>query len=193
MPPCTYPTLIVGRLPTFTLSVTTSSAVMFSNLHNTCAPTLNNCPYSAFDPRSQVTSHLTSTFLMTTHTPLMTNAIASQSRLWVMNSTPSCTAPTLPPPLTPPSSALPALFADMTSELGPHSPHSNKPLFSSALPPQSSFANTTKHRLTLLSPCFSSTHFNPTLKHQPSASPGPVPSLPSFLASHPSEDTQCQV
>ena len=40
MPLCTYPTLIVGRLSTFTLSVTTSGAATSSNLHNTCAPTL---------------------------------------------------------------------------------------------------------------------------------------------------------
>ena len=51
---------------------------------------------------------------MTTHTPPMTNAIgppAFPSRTWVMNSTPSYTAPTRPPSLTQPSSAVPALFA----------------------------------------------------------------------------------
>ena len=166
------------------------------NLHNTCAPTLTNCPSSTFEPRPHVTFHLTSSQPMTTHTPLMTNVIvplASLSRSWVMNSTPSYTAPTLPPSLTPPSSALSALFADMTSALDPHTPFSNKLLFSSDLPPVSSFANRRKHGLTLPPLCAKQicslqSHFK-VLKHQPSASPRPIPSLPSSLDSPPSEDT----
>ena len=98
MTPCTYPTLIVGRFPTFTLPVTTSSAVIFSNLQNTFAPTLTNCHYSTSEPKPHPTSHLTFTLPMTTHTPPTTNAIASlafPSRSWVMKSTPSYTAPPL--------------------------------------------------------------------------------------------------
>jgi len=127
-PPCTYPTLTVHRLPTFTLPVTTSSAVIFSNLHNTFAPILTNGPYSASRPKPPPTSHLTFTLPMTTHSPPMTNAIAPlafPSRLCVTNSTPSYNAPTLPPSFTLPSSALPDPF-DMTSAPGPHTPHSNK-------------------------------------------------------------------
>jgi len=85
---------------------------------------------------------------MTTHLPLMTNAIASHaspSRWWVMNSTPSYTTPTLPTSLTPPSSSLPTPFEGMTSAIGPHTPHSNKPLFSSALTTRRSFTNTANH------------------------------------------------
>ena len=135
-PPSTYPTLIVGRRPTlFTLPVTTSSAVIFSNLYNTFAPTLTNYPYSASESKPPPTSHLTSTVTlpMTTHSPRMTNAItplAFPSRSWVTNSSPSYTAPTLLPSLTLPSSAVPALFVDMTSAPGPCTPHSNKLRFS---------------------------------------------------------------
>jgi len=109
----------------------------------------------------------------------MTNAIAhlaSPSRSWVINSTPSYTAPTLPPSHSLPSSALPALFADITSALSPHTHHSNKPLFSSDLALLSSFANTTKHQLTLPLLCAhdSSTHFNPTFSNtNPQPLPGP--------------------
>jgi len=127
------------KASSFTLPVTTSSAVIFANLHNTFAPTLTNYPYSALEPKPAPTSHLTFTLPMTTHTPPTTNAIvplAFPSRLRVTNSTPSHTVPTLPPSPTPPSSptlsssALPALFVDMTSAPGPHTPHSNKLLFS---------------------------------------------------------------
>jgi len=166
MPPCALPKLIVGRFPPLTFPLTTSSAVICSNLRNTCAPTLPNCPYSA-SRRTQATcaSHLTSTLPMTTHTSLMTNDItplAFPSRSWVINSTPSYTAPSFPPSPTLPSSALPALFAYTTSALGLHTPHFHKPLFPSDPPPPNSFAKTTKHRLTLLALCVhnSSTHFN---------------------------------
>jgi len=138
MPPSTCPTLILGRVPTFKLPVTTSSAVIFSNLHNTFAPTLTNYPYSAFESKPPPASHLTSTLPMTTLTPPMTNAIAPlafPSRLFVTNFTPSYTVPTHPPSLTLPSSALPVLFVDMTSTPGPHTPHSNKLLFSLGLAP----------------------------------------------------------
>jgi len=175
-PICTYPTLIVEMLPTFTLPVTTSSAVIFSNLHNTFAPTLTNYPYSAFEPKPPPTSHPTSTLPMTTHTPPTTSAIAplaSPSRSWVMNSTSSYTVPTRPPSSTLPSSALPALFVDMTSAPGPHTPHSNKLLFSLGPAPLNSSASTTKHGLTLL-PLHahnSSTHSN--LNTNPQPLPGP--------------------
>jgi len=149
------------------------------NLHNTFAPTLTNCPYSDSEPRPHPTSHLTFTLPITTHTPRTTNAIAPlafPSRLWVMNSTPSYTSPTLPPSLTLPSSALPALFAHLTSVLGSHTPHSNKLLFSLDPPPLNSFANTTKFALTLPPLCAhnSSTHFNLTFSNtNPQPLPGP--------------------
>jgi len=171
------PTLILGRHPTFTLPVTTSSAMIFSNLHNTFAPTLNNYPYSAFEPKPPPTSHPTSTLSMTTHTSPTTSAIAplaSPSRFWVTNSTPSYTVPTLPPSLTLPSSALPALFVDMTSAPGAHTPHSNKLLFSLGPAPLNSSANTTKHGLTLppLHAHNSSTQSNLTF---PNTNPQPLP------------------
>jgi len=132
-PLCTCPTLIVRRLPTFSLPATTSSAVIFSNLHNTFAPTLTNYPYSAFKPKPPPTYHPTSTLPMTTHTHPMTSAIAllaSPSRSWLIIPAPSYTVPTLPPSPTLPSSALPVLFVDMISAPGPHTPHSNKLQFS---------------------------------------------------------------
>jgi len=198
MPPCTYPTLVVRRFPTLTLPVTTSSAVIFSSLHNIFAPTLTNCPYPASESKPHRTSHLTFTLSMTTHTPTMTNAIAPlafPSRSLVINSTPSYTAPTLPPSLTLPSSALPTLFADMTSALDPHTLHSNKLLFSLDPAPLNSFANTTKHGLTLSPLC--AHHIYSLQSHvfilQPSASPRSVQPPTSSPASPPSDDTQCQV
>ena len=113
-----YLTLILGRLPTFTLPVTTSSAATSSNLHHTSAPTLSNCPYSALEPTPHITSNLTFTLPMPTHTLLMTNAnahLTSPSKSWVMTSTPFYSVPTLSPSPNPPSSALPAPIADMTS------------------------------------------------------------------------------
>jgi len=86
-------------------------SVIFSNLHNNFALTLTNYPYSAFEPKPPPTSHLTFTLPMTTHTSPTTSAqppLASPSRSWVTNSTPSYTVPTLPPSPTLPSSALPA-------------------------------------------------------------------------------------
>ena len=94
------PTLILGRHPTFTLPVTTSSAMIFSNLHNTFAPTLNNYPYSAFEPKPPPTSHPTSTLSMTTHTSPTTSAIAplaSPSRFWVTTPHPHTLSPLFPP------------------------------------------------------------------------------------------------
>jgi len=126
---------------------------------------------------------------MTTHTPPTTSAIAPlvvPSRSWVMNPTPSCTVPTLPPSPTLPSSALPALFVDMTSAPGPHTTHSNKLLFSLGPAPLNSSANTTKHGLTLppLHAHNSSTYSNftsPDTNHQPL--PGPYrPSSPPLPA-----------
>jgi len=103
-----------------------------------------------------------------------------------MNSTPSYTVPTLPPSLTLPSSALPALFVDMTSAPGPHTPHSNKLLFSLGPAPLNSSANTTKHGLTLppLHAHNSSTHSNLTFPNtNPQPLPGPYrPSSPSLPA-----------
>ena len=128
--------------------MTTFCAVIFSNLHNTFAPTLTNHPYSAFEPKPPPTSHLTSTLPMTTLTPSMTNAIAPlafPSRLWVTNCTPSYTVPTHPPSLTPPSSVLLALFVDMTSTPGPRTPLSNKLIFYLGPTPRNSSENTTKH------------------------------------------------
>ena len=102
----TCPTMIVERLPTFTLPETTSTAVIFSNLHKTFAPTLTNYPYSAFAPKLPPTSHPTSTYRTTTHTPSATNAIAPlafPSRSWVMKPTPYYTVPTLSTsPILPP-------------------------------------------------------------------------------------------
>jgi len=153
------------RLTTFTLPVMTSSTVIFSNLHNTFAPTSTNYPYSAFEPKPPPTSHPTSTLPMTTHTPSTNSAIAplaSLSRSWVLNPTPSYTVPTLSPSPTLSSSALPALFVDMISAPGPHTPHSNKLQFSLGPVPLNSSAKTTKHGLTLppLHAHNLSTHFN---------------------------------
>ena len=188
-PPCTSPTLIARRFLTFTLPVTTSSTVMFSNLHNTCALTLTNYPYSVFEPKPTPISHLTFTLPMTTHTPPMTNPIVSlafPSRSWVTNSTPFYTVPTLPPSLILPSSALSALSLDMTSAPGPHTPHSNKLLFSLGLAFPNSSANTTKHGLTLppLHAHNSSTHSNLTFSNfNPLPIPGPYhPSPPPLSA-----------
>ena len=109
----------------------------------------------------------------------------SPSRLWVMNSTLSYTAPTLPLSHTLPSSALPALFAyDLCSWV------SHTPLQQTAIllgpPPLNSFANTTNHGLTLppLYSHTSSTHFNLTFSNtNPQAPPGPYsPSSPPLLA-----------
>jgi len=166
--------------------------MIFSNLHNTLAPTLTNYPYSTFEPKPPPTSHLTSILPMTTHTPPMTNVIAPlafPSRSWVTNFTPSYTVPTYPPSLTLPSSALPALFVDMTSVPGPLTPYSNKLVISLGPASRNSSANTTKHRLTPppLRAHNASTHsnltFSNTAPHCLSSSPLPVP--PS--------DTQCQV
>ena len=124
---------------------------------------------------------------MTTHSPLMTNTIAplaSPSRSWVINSTPSYTVPTLPSSLTLPSSALPALFADLTSALGPHTPLQQTAILLDKASTRSTSTVCTQLIYSLES------HF---LKHQPSASPGPVPSLPSSLASPRSKNAQCQV
>jgi len=188
-PLCTCPTLIVGKLPTLTLPVTTSSAVIFSNLHNTFAPTLTNYPYSAFEHKPPPLSHPTSTLPTTTHTPPTYSAVApldSPSRSRVMNPTPSYTVPTLPPSPTLPSSALPALFVDMISAPVPHTPHSNKLLFSLGRAPLNSCANTTKHGLTLppLHAYKSSTHSNLTFPNtNPQPLPGPYrPSSPPLPA-----------
>ena len=198
--PLHLPHTIVGGLPIFTLPVTTSSAVIFSNLHNTFAPTLTNYPYSAFEPKPPPTSYLIFSLPMTTHTPPMTNAISPLAfpiRSWVTSSTPSYTVPTLFPSPTLPSSALPALFIDMTSAPGHHTPHSNNAIFLGSSPPKllhkhdtgtvwtHSTSTTYTQLIYSLHP-----HF---FKHQPSASPGPVQSLTSSPASPPSDDTQCQV
>jgi len=140
-------------------------------------PTLTNYPYSAFEPKPPPTPHPTSTLPMTTHTPPKTSAIAplaSPSRSWVMNLTPSYTVPTLPHSPTLSSSALPALFADMISAHGPHTPHSNKMQSSLGLAPLNSSANTRKHGL-MLPPLHifkSSTHSNLTF---PNITPPPLP------------------
>jgi len=91
-----------------------------------------------------------------------------------MNPTPSCTVPTLPPSPTLPSSALPALFVDMTSVPGPNTPHSIKLLFSLGPAPLNFSTNTTKHGLTLplLHAHNSSTHSNLT---SPDTNPQPLP------------------
>jgi len=174
MLPCTYPTLIVGRLPKFTLPVRTSIAVIFSNLHNVFTPTLNLDQLLILRLRTQPhpTSNLTVTFIlpMTTHTHPMMNALVSlafPSRSWVMNSTTFYTAPILPPSLSLPSSALPVLFAALTSVLGSNTPQSNKLLFSLDPTPLNYFANKTKHGLTLPPLCAHnlSTHFNHTFSN----------------------------
>jgi len=131
---------------------------------------------------------------MTTHIPLMTSAtapLAFPSRSWVMNSTLFYTALTLPLSLILPSLALPAPFADMTSTLGPHTPHSNKRLFFFGPPPLNSFTNTTKHGLILpqLHAHNSSTHSNLTVSNtNPQPLPGPyrpLPPLPPLLQAPP--------
>jgi len=113
-----------------------------------------------------------------------------------MNSTPSYTAPTLHLSSNLSSTALLVSFADKTSVPGPHTPYFNKPIFSSALPPlkllrkyDKAWTRSTSTMFTQLIYSVQS-HF---LKHQPSASHGPVTSLPCSLASPPPEDTQCQV
>jgi len=84
-------------------------------------------------------------------------------------------------------------LADITSALGLHTPHCNKPLFSSAPTPLSSFANTTKHGLTLprlhvhksfthSNPIFSNTNLQPLpgpYRLPPSPLPAPPPRIPS--------------
>jgi len=88
------------------------------------------------------------------------------------------------PSLTLPSSALPALFADMTSAPGPHTPHSNKLLFSLGPAPLNFSANTTKHGLTLPPPHAhnSSTHSNLTFSNtNPQPLPGPYRPSPPHL------------
>jgi len=103
-----------------------------------------------------------------------------------MNPTPSYTVPTPPSSPTLPFSALPALFADMISAPGPHTPHSNKLQFSLGPAPLNSSANTTKHGLTLppLHAHHSPTHSNFTF---PNTNPPPLsgpycPSSPALLA-----------
>ena len=112
-----------------------------------------------------------------------------------MNSTPSYTAQTFPPSPTLPSSALPALFADMTSVLGPHTTHSNKPQFSLDPAPQAPsqkrqsmdslylhYVHTT-HLLTSIS-----------LSQTPTISLSRARTAPHLRPCQPpSEDTQCQV
>ena len=125
-----------------------------------------------------------STYPTTTHTSPTTNAIApvaSPSRSLVTNSIPSYTVPTLPTSSILPSLALPALFVDLISARGPHTPRSNKLRFSLGPDPLNSFKNMTKHGLTLppLHALNSSTHFNPTF---PNTCPHglPHPYRPSF-------------
>jgi len=186
MPHCTYLTLIVGKLPTFTLPVTTSRAATLSNLHNTCAPTLTSCLYSALEPRARVTSHL---HLANDHTYTPYDERYCPSCLPIkivgneLHTLLHC--PTLPLSPNLPSKAFLVPFADMTPAPGPHTPRFNKPLFSSTLPPISSFANTTKHEPTQPRLCEHNSVQSHFLKHQPSASPGPVPSLPYSLSSPP--------
>ena len=124
---------------------------------------------------------------MTTHTSPMTSVIAPLAfpfRSWVMNPTPSYTVPTLPPSLILTSLALLALFVDMISVPGPHTPHSNKLQFSLGPGPLNSSTNTTKpeHGLSLppLYALNSFTHFNLTfLNTYPQGLPGPYhPSFP---------------
>jgi len=150
---------------------------------------LDQLPLLLLEPKPPPTSHSTSTLPMTTHTPPTTSSIAplaSPSRSGVMNPTPSYTVPTLPPSPTVSSSALPALFVDMISAPGPHTPHSNKLQFSLGPAPLNSSANTTKHGLTLppLHAHNSSTHSNltfPNTNHHPL--PGPYhPSSPPLPA-----------
>ena len=61
-----------------------------------------------------------------------------------MNPTLFYTVPTLPPSPTLLSLALPALFVEMISVPGPHTPHSNKLQFSLGPVPLNSSANRTK-------------------------------------------------
>jgi len=133
-------------------------------------------PLSVFNKNSTLKA---TSYIISTLTPLMTNAIAPlafPSRLWVTNCTPSYTVPTLPPSLTLPSSALLALSVDMTSVPGPRTPHSNKLLFSLGPAPLNSSANTTNHGPTP-SPLHarnSSTHSNLTFSNtNPQPLPGP--------------------
>ena len=101
-----------------------------------------------------------------------------------MNHTPSYTVPTLPPSPTLPSSALPTLFVNMTSAPGPHTPHSNKLVFSLGPAPLNSSTNTTKHGLTLppLHAHNSSTHSNLTFSStDPQPLPGPHRPAPPLL------------
>jgi len=180
--------------------MTTSGAVIFSNLYNTFAPTLINYPYSAFEPKPTPTSHLTFTLPMTTHTPPTTSAItplASPSRSWVTNSTPSYTVPTLPPsPFSHPAILiLTSAFRryDLCS-WSSHTPLHQTAILLGSSPPNlfrkhdKAWAHSTSTICTQLIYSLQS-HF---FKHQPSASSGPVPSLTSSPASPPS-DTQCQV
>ena len=140
-------------------------------------------------PNPPPTSPPTSTYPTTTHTPPTTNAIAPlafPSRSWVLNPTPSYTVPTLPTSPILPSLALPALFVDLISALGPHTPRSNKLRFSLGPGPLNSFKNTTKHGLTLpsLHALNSCSHSNLTFpKSYPHGLPDPCrPSFPPLLA-----------
>ena len=85
--------------------------------------------------------------------------------------------------------ALPALFVDLISVPGPHTPRSNKLRFSLGPGPLNSFKNTTKHGLTLplLRALSLQSHFS---KHLSSRSTAPVTSLISSLVNLPSDDTK---
>ena len=199
MPPCTYPTLIVGRLSTYALPVTTSSAVIFSKLHNTFAPTLTNCPLLRL--RTQATSYIPSHLHLAndhTYTPYDERYCPSCLPIKIvgneLHTLLHC----------PHSSSLshPAILG-LTRSLrrydlyswSSHTPLQQTVIFFWSAPPKllhkhdkawthSTSTTCTQLIYSLQSHCF---------KHQPSASPGPVPSLTSSATSAPSDDTQCQV
>ena len=142
--------------------------------------------------RTQATSYIPSHLHLSnnhTYTPYDQRHCPSclPPRSWVTNSTPSYTVPTLLTSPILPSLALPALFVDLISARGPHTPRSNKLRFSLGPDPLNSFKNMTKHGLTLppLHALNSFTHFNLTFPNTyPHGLPHPYrPSFPLWPAS----------
>jgi len=91
-----------------------------------------------------------------------------------------------PPSLTLPSSALPALCADMTSALGPHTPHSNKSLVLGSGPQAPSQTRQSIDSLCLHNVYTTHLHFNLTFSSTyPQPLPGPYRPLPPPLPAPP--------
>jgi len=194
-PSCTLLTLILEGPPTSTLPVTTSSAATSSNLRTH----LNQLPLLHL--RTQATSYIPS------HLQISND---NTYTLYDERYCPSCQPikivcnklHTLL--LDPHSSALshPATLGrtralrryDLCS-WSSHTPLQQNALLLGSTPPKifRKFDKAWIHSISTF--CTELLHLVQShfLKHQPPASPGPVPSLPCLSASPPPEDTQCQV